>query len=88
MKLVEEDLIDTVEALSGREVRGDGTVNLLLRQSLEGESGLADDRKRPHLRRIIALVGSSDEIRARAECVGDLSGGGKEGDYARHDTNL
>jgi hypothetical protein len=44
MKLVEEDFIDTVQALAGREVRGDGTVDLLLRQSLEGESGLTDDR--------------------------------------------
>src|SRR5450432_1851845 len=83
-KLVQQDLIDLVEAFARREMRGDGAIYVLLRHALEGKSGLADDRQRSHLRRIVALVGAPDEVRAGAEGVGDFGGGGEERDDPEH----
>ena len=37
---------------------------------------------------LTAKLTALDEVRASAECVGDLCGGGKEGDDAGHDRNL
>src|SRR5258707_14140592 len=88
MQLVEELLIHLVETLSGRELGRDGVVDLRLRESLQRKRGLADDGKRPHLRRVIAFVGASYEIGPRAKGVSDLSGGGKKRDVARHAGNL
>jgi hypothetical protein len=55
-ELVEKDLVNLVEALTRREMRGDGAVDVVLRESLERQRGFADDRQRPYLRRIVALV--------------------------------
>jgi hypothetical protein len=59
-ELVEEDLIDLIEALSGREVRGDGAIDVVLGKSLERERGFADYRQQLYLRWIVALVRASD----------------------------
>src|SRR5712671_6278678 len=81
-ELVEEDLVDLIEALAGREVRGDGPIYVVLRKPLEWERGFADYRQRLYLGRIVALVGASDELISGAEGVSDLCRCWEEGDYA------
>src|SRR5258707_238263 len=83
-ELVEEDLVDLIEALARREVRGDGAIDVVLRESLEWQRGFADYRQQLYLRWIVALVRAPDELVSGAEGVGDFCRRWEEGDYA-HD---
>ena len=44
-ELVEEDLVDLIETLTRRKVRGHGAINVLLRESLERQRRFADYRE-------------------------------------------
>jgi len=55
-ELVEKDLVDLVEALTRRKVRGDGAIDVVLRESLEWQRGFAYDRQQAHLRWVVAFV--------------------------------
>src|SRR4051812_22520826 len=84
MEIVEKLLIDLVQTLATRQPARDGSVDLVLRQAVERKRRSADDGERAHFGRIIAFVGAPDEIGSGSEGVGDLGGGGKKRDDARH----
>jgi hypothetical protein len=86
-ELVEEELVDLIEALTRREVRGDGAIDIVLRESLEWERGFADYGQQLYLRWVIAFVRTADELVSGAQGVGDFGGGGEERNYA-HGGNL
>src|SRR5438477_34665 len=55
-QVVEQNLVDLIKALAGREVSGDGAIDFFLRETLQRQRGFADHWQRTNLGRIVALV--------------------------------